>query len=100
MRSSLLRFSVRRLMLAVLALGLGLHMVLTAWRVRGTDVHRHSFVLRLEGGRIADGGRDVRSPYWIRYIKGLSGRPWRGPGICCEPLGLHEFCWMRPYLIE
>jgi hypothetical protein len=88
------------MMLAVFAIGFGLHLVITAWRVRGNDLHRHSYVLWIEDGRIASCSGEVRFPFRRRYLRSLLGQPWRGPGVCTKILGLHEYCWMRPVQID
>jgi hypothetical protein len=75
------RFTVRRMMVLVLVLGVATHLGLTAWRVgRGTgrwkNMHVHSAVV--DQDPIPANFMSVQpAPFWPSYWRALLGRSWK-----------------------
>ena len=101
------RFTVRRAMLAVLAIAILLGATLPAIEVsRAPEFHVHAWV-NPNGRANIPPGQPIRehmpvtlsqvemrsSPFWPRYWRGLLGRPWRGRPVCdLDPARLAEAC--------
>ena len=103
------RFTVRRAMLAVLAIAILFGATLPAIEVlRAPDMHVHAWVnpngsraflppgLPLDQGHMPVTLSQVElrpSPFWPRYWRCLLGRPWRGRPVCdTDPTRLAEAC--------
>ena len=73
------RLTVRRMMVLVLVLGVGLHLGHTAWRVgRPGNSHVHTGII----GITSDSGPGwmmftQRQPFWAAYWRALAGRSWK-----------------------
>jgi hypothetical protein len=108
------RITVRRMMAAVLAVAVALHLGVTAYRVSGAGRHVHASIIiehyippRSFGGIRVGGvnpvthpggvpstyfGLAARSWSWVRFMRALVGLPWKGPGLCCKAVGEFEEC--------
>jgi hypothetical protein len=90
------RISTRSLMLAVLVFGLFLGLGLPAAKVyRTKESHPHGFIgLSSDGARLYDPySENVISPFWPRYLRCISGKPWKYQKICRGTQGrLEEIC--------
>ena len=80
------RFTIRRTMALVLLCGLLLGFGLPAYEVyRTEEYHVHTGVDASARSMVLHGG--VQPPFWPRYWKYLTGRPWRGQGPCGTLVG-------------
>ena len=90
------RISTRVLMVAVLGFGLFLGLGLPAAEVyRSDECHPHAFIDPSGKGirGFVDVDENVNSPFWPRYLRRISGKPWKHQQICGGSRGrLEEIC--------
>lgn len=86
------RFTILRVMALILACALLLGLGLPAYEVyRAEEYHVHTGIDASVPTMVAAGG--IWPPFWPRYRRCLTGRPWRGRGPCGTVIGYElELC--------
>jgi len=100
MRMPKVRFTVRRMMVALVFFAIFLHLSVTAWRVYGKGFHLHTSVIIHHNhsashpngfpGRFDNFG--ARVPFWTRYWRCLVGLPSNAAGLCKKDESKLEVC--------
>ncbi len=111
------RFTIRRAMVGVVVVAVGLGLALPAVEVcRDSGFHVHAWIDPEGRPKPATGGpihlaatsptilrAEMRSaPFWPRYRRCLLGRPWRDQPLCtAEPSRIAETCeYQHPDLVD
>jgi hypothetical protein len=89
------RFTVRRVMLALIPISITIHLSVGGWRVyTADDRHSHTSVTFSKRGEpyiCWNGG--FRQAFWPRYWRYILGRPWVGQVVCqARPGHFEELC--------
>ena len=84
MRRPHVRFTIRRMMVSVIAIGVVVWMAITAVRVTRDPRANQMSHLRLcrDTAELVVHTHSITGVFWPRYWRGLLGRPWPGSFVC------------------
>lgn len=88
MRLPRVRFTVRGLMVFVLACGLTFHLAFAAIRVSvDKGYHSHTWVIIQGGKPFFTLASAEQPPFWPRYWRCIIGQPWKSVPLCRQVKG-------------
>ena len=87
MRLPRVRFTVRRMMLVLVVVGVLIHLTVSAWRVRAQrTMHLHTGIVIGDGGLPGTFSGVRTETFWPAYCRRLTGFTWReGCGFANRP---------------